>query len=304
MIPAGKDSELEVLRSLKNQTIKPEKVIVVRGSHASRNRNRGIERVETDFVAFVNAHSSFPPNWVESIENFFDIYPDVDVVGGPQLTPPEGGFFEKVSGYALTSKFGAANVAGRYGKGKLNLNAGETDITSSNLICRRKVIEKVKFDEKLWPGEDPKFICDAKIEGFKVAYSPDIIGYNRRRGNSFGLMKQFFNYGKFRPKFSSAFKNPLFLVPALFFIYICVLILSVLIKPEITGNVASTSVRNGGWFLWPFLLYVLLTLLFGVFDSLKNKDLRAVFVLPGIYPMIHLSYGAGMVWGYLRKVFK
>ena len=209
VIPAGKEGELEVLESLRNQVVQPEKVIVVRGANPSRNRNKGVARARGDFVGFVNAHSSFPGDWVLQTRKFFEIYPEVDVVGGPQLTPPGSGFFEKVSGYALTSKFGAANVAGRYSKGKLNLNAGETDVTSSNLICRRRVLEKVRFDEGLWPGEDPKFICDVKNAGFKVAYCPDIVGYNKRRGSSFGLMKQFFNYGKFRPRFSSVFKNEL-----------------------------------------------------------------------------------------------
>ncbi len=300
VIPAGKNSELSVIESLKNQSEKPFQVIVARGAQASRNRNRGIEQARGDFIAFVNSHSSFPSDWVFQIRRFFENYPSVDVVGGPQLTPPGSGFFEKISGYALTSKFGAANVAGRYKKGKLNLNAGETDITSSNLICRRGVLAKVRFNENLWPGEDPKFICDAKASGFRVAYCPDIVGYNQRRGSSAGLMKQFFNYGKFRPRFSSVLKNPLFLIPGLFFLYVLFLVLFSVGNLSLTGNVIGGGLI-GSVLVIPLIAYIFLALLFGIIDGFRNSDLRGVLVLPFVYPMIHLSYGAGLVLGILRK---
>jgi len=45
-----------------------------------------------------------------------------------------------------------------------------------------------------------------------------------------------------------------------------------------------------------------LIILFGIGDSIKNKDYKAIFILPLIYPLIHLSYGYGMIYGYLKKL--
>ena len=44
----------------------------------------------------------------------------------------------------------------------LNLNADEKSITSANLICKKEVFKKIEFNSKLYPGEDPRFIEDAK----------------------------------------------------------------------------------------------------------------------------------------------
>lgn len=308
IVPAGYDSSLDVLESLKNQEERISQVIVVRGNHPSRNRNKGIERAGGDFVAFVNAHSSFPGDWSKNIISFFNDFPEIDIVGGPQLTPESNNFFGKVSGFALGSKFGAGNVAKRYSLGKLNLNADEESITSSNLICKKDVFEKVRFDENIYPGEDPKFISDAKKQHLRVAYCPKIVGYNKRRNSVRGLIRQIFNYGKMRPKkeaLAETMKKPFFLIPSLFFLYVVSLFLIVGVNASITGNIiGAAGFRGNPWLFLPLGGYILLAILFSFYDSIKNKNLPAFFILPFIYPMIHLSYGMGMVLGYIKKISK
>ena len=306
VIPVAPDRGAEIIDSIQKVDYPKSEmqVIVVRGLNASRNRNRGAEIAKGEIIGFLDDDAIIEGDFLRNVDEFFKRYEGVDVVGGPQLTPKDAKGFGKISGYALTSKFGAWKLSNRYDITKTNLNADECSVTSANLFVKREVMKKIKFDESLWPGEDPKFIEDAQNKGFSIACTPGFVVYHKRRPTIRGLVKQMFNYGKVRPKkegFFTTLKNPFFFVPSLFFIYLAVLILSVLIKPSITGNVVSTSLSGGGWFVWPLILYVLLALLFGVFDSLRNRDLKAIFVLPGIYPMIHLSYGAGMIWGYLRK---
>ena len=159
-------------------------------------------------------------------------------------------------------------------------------------------MKKVKFDTKLFPGEDPKFIEDSKKAGFKVAYSPDIIIYHRRRPTIKGLTKQIFSYGKTRTqkeKFTGTIKRPFFLIPSLFVIYLLVL-----------GGIATASVLITGDLdiikplSLPLIFYILLNLLFSLYESFKNKDFKAVFILPFIFLIIHLSYGIGMIYGYIK----
>jgi len=291
IIPASKDCKIIALKSLSHQEKKIFEVIVVRGKNTSKNRNDGVKKSKGDIVVFVNAHCILPPDWYKNIFLFFEKYPKVDIVGGPQLTSEQEELFGRVSGTAFSSIFGAANVSKRYNGKRMKFNADEIDITSANLACRKKVFEKIEFDENIYPGEDPKFIFDSKSEEFKVAYNPNIICYNKRRDSFLGLFRQIFNYGKVRPQKESFFetlKNPLFFIPSLFFVGIFVILfLSVLHS-----------------FNWILILdfYVILNLIFSTYESFKNKQLSYFFILPWIFLTIHISYGTGMIWGYLKKI--
>jgi hypothetical protein len=89
-------------------------------------------------------------------------------------------------------------------------------------------------------------------------------------------------------------------------IYLVSLFFSVIINPSIIGSVIGAGKREifSLGFLWfsPLMFYMILALLFSLYDSIKNKDYKAVLFLPFIYPIIHLSYGAGMIYGYLKKL--
>lgn len=283
IIPASKNSVINSEKILKE--IKAKKIIE-RGDNPSKNRNRGIRKANTPYIAFINAHTILDDHWYKNVLKFFEDYPDFDVVGGPQKTYFSEGIFARASGYALSSSFGAANVKNRYKSSKINFDADETMITSANLICKKKVFKKVMFDENLYPGEDPKFIEDCKKERFKVAYSPEIATYNLRRKNIFALSKQIFSYGFTRPKKESlikTMKRPFFLVPSLFFMYL-IATLFVFLFGSLTLLV-----------LLPLILYFVLDISFSLAESAINRDIFSFFLLIFIYPVIHLSYGAGFL---------
>ena len=283
-----KNKQLE-LKNTNNINTKLVDVIIEEGNNPSKNRNKGVKKAKTEFVAFINAHTILNDFWIDEVIYFFKKYPDFDIVGGPQLTPKKDSYFGKVSGFALSSKFGSANLVKRYASGEVNLNANENMLTSANLICKKKVFEKIKFDEDLYPGEDPKFIEDAKKNGFKVAYSPKIKVYNSRRNSLNRLIKQMYMYGKTRPKkesFLKTLKNPFFLIPSIFVIYLLLLPFLIFISYL---------------FLLPFLTYIILNMLFSLIISVKNFDIPSCVLLFIIYPTIHLSYGTGFIVGLLKK---
>ncbi len=293
VIPASEECSVNSMESLKNQTKSPFEIIVKRGKNVSKNRNEGALKANGDLIAFINAHTTLKNNWVEEIEKFFLKNPKIDIVGGPQLTPVENNLFGKVSGFALSSFFGAANLRKRYSIGKTNFNAGEEDLTSANLVCKRNVFERVLFDETLYPGEDPKFISDCKKNKMNIAYSPEIIAYNKRRESFFNLLKQFFNYGKVRLKKESLFdslKHPLFLFPSIFLIYLISIPFLFLIKNDLAIYL----------YLFPAFIYLLVDILFTIYGTLKFRNFFAGVYLLAIYPVIHLSYGAGFIRGFLK----
>jgi len=295
VIPVALYRDAEILKSIeKLETQKKDyEIIVERGTNPSENRNRGFEKSKGKIIVFLDDDAILEKDYLTKVNEFLEKHPEVDVVGGPQLSPKDEKGFAKISGYALSSKFGAWKLSNRYSSQKEVLDVDETSLTSANLICKRKVMEKVKFSPDLFPGEDPKFIADAKKEGFKIAYSPEIILYHRRRASIEELIKQIFKYGKARPAKESlreTLKKPFFLVPSLFVIYLISLIL-----------LPMVFYTKGG-FLLPLFIYIILAILFAFYDSIKNKDFIAFFVLPFIYPTIHISYGVGMIAGYLKKL--
>mgnify|MGYP001564558672 CR=1 FL=1 len=289
VVPLAPDRDLEILESF-NRYKKDIKLIVETGINPSRNRNKGAEKSNTWLVAFLNAHSILTENWAKEVKKFFKEHPDIDIVGGPQLTLKDDPIFERASGYALSSIFGAGEVRYRYKIKALNLNANEKHLTSANLICRRHVLKKIRFDEELWPSEDPKFISDAINAGFKVAYSPDITVYHKRRGNLSSLIKQIFNYGFTRTRkeaLSETLKKPTFLVPGLFILYLLFI---------------PTLALLNRYLLIPLLLYISLNLFFSLSEGLRNKDSKTIFLLPLLFFSIHASYGIGFLYGTLTKI--
>jgi len=286
IIPAKQGAKLSVLDNLDRSNFE---VVVETGNNTSRNRNNGIKKAKTELVAFTNAHTVLKSDWLIQVEKFFKKFPEIDIVGGPQLNYPKEKFFARTSGYALSSLFGASVMSKRYSQGKLSLNADETIITSANLVCKKAVFKKVKFDENIYPGEDPKFISDAKSADFKIAYTPDIVVYNLRRNSFFELFKQIFNYGRVRPKKENlleTIKRPYFICPSLFLVYL-------LILP--TLSIISR------YFLIPGLIYLILNIVFSIYESIRNKEFKSALILPFIFLTIHLSYGLGFLAGIIEK---
>lgn len=290
VVPLGSGKSSEVINSLNAQEV-PVTIILERGPNPSANRNRGAKKVSSEFVGFVNGHSSLPNDWSRRVLSFFDNHKDVAILGGPQKTPKNSTFFQRVSGYALVSKFGSGSASVRYGGKRVSLDADETMITSSNLVCRKKVFSKVSFDESLYPGEDPKFISDSKVAGFRVAYDPKLVSYNQRRGSLVAFSKQNFSFGYVRPKkegLLESFSHPSFVVPSLFLLYLIFL-----------GPLSMVS----GLFIIPALLYIFLAVVFSLFTSIRNLDFFSFFVLPFLFFTIHITYGLGFLWGTLAKLF-
>ncbi len=298
IIPVAPYRGAEIVRSLKEIDFskKEYEVIIEKGTNASENRNRGFEKSRGEIIVFLDDDGIINQDLLKNAEKFFNEYPEIDIVGGPQLTPLDEKGFAKISGYALSSKFGGWNTSNRYEKKKLNLDVDETFLTTAIMFCKRNVMEKIKFDTKLWPGEDPKFISDAKKQNFKVAYSPDLIIYHRRRPTIRALIKQIFNYGKvspFREKVADTFRKPFFLIPSVFVLYLITFF----------GSMFFNTAFSRGIFFLPLFLYLMMDLDFSIYEGIKNRHVASILALLFIFPIIHLSYGIGRIHGYLKKMF-
>ncbi|MDD3725951.1 MAG: glycosyltransferase [Candidatus Ratteibacteria bacterium] len=283
----------EVIKWLKNQDYPEGKyeIIVKRGPNTSQNRNDGVKEAKGKYIAFVDDDAIVERNWLKKAEEFFEAHPDIDVVGGPQLTPPDDTAFGFASGIVFASILGGASIRHRYKRYKLNLNSDERELTSANLFCKRNVFEKEMFDPAFWPGEDPVFFSELIGKGIKLAYYPELYIYHRRRSSPAGLFKQVFYYGYVRPKIKSTKKTGvtsfLFGIPSLFVIYLVLLPL-LLVWNKI--------------FLLPILIYLFLIFLFACVISVKEKRGEYLLLIPVTFFIIHIGYGTGFLCGSVNRL--
>ena len=295
IVRVAPDRKCEIKESLKklNYNKKEYEVIIKYGLNPSENRNYGIKKAKGKYLVFVDDDAVLDNDYLKNAEKFFNEHKEVDLVGGPQLTPKDDGYFARSCGYVFESWFATFKMSSRYKKGNLDLNVDEFNLTSANCIVKKEVFKKIKgFDPRLYPGEDPEFYYRVKKAGFKLAYNPEIIIYHRRRADVKGFLKQFFKYGYVRLKKERINKtpfaeiNPVIFVPSMFLIY---LILLPLIHYQL-----------GNLMLYPLALYIALVLLFGTFQMIKNLAILEYPMILIIYPLVHLSYGLGMIWNFIR----
>ena len=215
----------EILEYLKKQDFpkKDYEIIIKKGLNVPDNRNNGVKSARGDIVLFLDDDAIIEIDFLRKVDNFFKDHKDIDVLGGPQLTPDSDNYFGKLNGYVLGSFFSSGRESKRYKKAKLSLDANSSYITGALLISRKKVLKKIKFDRDQYPGDDINFVNLAKTNGYKIAYSPDIFIYHMRRPNIKSFVKQIFDYAKVRTTISfppKDLKNFIYLVPALFVIYV------------------------------------------------------------------------------------
>ena len=291
VIAVAPNRDAEVLSSLKNVDYpkKNYEVIVVKGLNPSENRNNGVKKAKGDIIAFIDDDAIVHKDILKNAERFFNKYKNMDIIGGPQLTPKSDKWFARISGYALESYFGTNKMSKRYKIGKPDFDADENSLTSANCFVRKNVFKKIDgFNVKLFPGEDPEFFARTKKNGFKIAYVPDIVIYHRRRATLLKFMEQFFKYGYFRLKKEREMKTRpgiLFFMPSFFIIHLLMLpILAAMNKI----------------FLAPLMIYILADLIVSLHIGIKKIDLPAMILLPFIFLLLHLSYGFGMIY-YLVK---
>ena len=295
IIPVAPYRNCEIMDSIKKLDY-PKKeceVITEYGYNPSDNRNRAIKKSKGKYLVFLDDDGILEKDYLKQAEKFLKKHPDVDIVGGPQLTPPSDRYFAKTSGYVMSSWFGTYTMSSRYSKREENLDADEYSLTSANCIAKREVFKKIKpFDPRLFPGEDPELYARAKKAGFKLAYTPQLIMYHRRRPTFFQYCKQFFKYGFVRMRKEKINKtpvlmvNPVFFIPSFFVLYLATLPLWLALHPI---------------FLWPLIMYGILILCFSVYEVHSHSDWKALPVLPFLYLSMHVAYGLGMLYSLIKK---
>ncbi len=291
IIALAPEREILVLESIKKLNYPKNKyeVIVKVSKNASKNRNDGAKEARGDILAFIDDDCQIPENLLRNAERIFKDYPEISALGGPQLTPENDSFFGKSVGLAMQTFFSSAFMYKRYKKAEFSLNASENHVTTANFFIKKDVFKKIKgFDENIWPGEDTKLFLQLIKGNYKIAYSPEIYIYHKRRKNFKELFKQHYKYGYvmryLNPRFKLNLRTLIFLGPSLWVIY----------------TILTPFLYFINQFLViPFLAYLVLVVLNSIYLSFKKPP--ALFLFHLIFITIHYAYGLGLLIGKIKR---
>ncbi|NTV48730.1 MAG: glycosyltransferase [Geobacteraceae bacterium] len=259
-------------------------IILAEGSAPSQQRNRAAREAVGDILYFLDDDSLIVPENLDCCcEAMSD--PAVAVVGGPSLTPDEDSWLQQLFGQALASKFGSGAVNNRYRSFGQTRKTTDKELILCNLAVRRSVFIDLKgFNECLYPNEENEFMERVTSAGYSLLHVPSMLVFRSQRNTLKAFIRQMFNYGRGRGQqtlitrsYSVTSFIPLFFVAYLFLslVYIKNLIL-----------------------LSPLVIYICAASVFSLSVLQRTGRLYSLLLL-GIYPLMHIVNGVGLLCGLL-----
>jgi hypothetical protein len=274
------------------------------GESPSKQRNMAANAAHGEILYFLDNDSIVTPTlfsrvikYYSGMQNVFceDTNDDGKLagVGGPNLTPPSDGFLQKTFGYALASPFAHFKMCARYKPTGNMRYAGEKELILCNLNIRKEIfLREHGFDESMYPNEENEFINRLVEKGYRFIYDPDAYVYRSRRNRFLGFIKQLFHYGGGRADQivleGLSRKSLLFFLPLGLLCYLVVFLVLCLFG------------RFSWWLSLPLASYGLLAILSALQFAVQERIPFLVIILPIWYLLMHLSYGSGLLWGFLQ----
>lgn len=248
-------------------------------------RNVAIKHAQGQILYFLDDDVIVDKDIFKEALRKFNHYPQIEIIGGPNLTPNSSSLFQRCSGYLLSSIFGAAKMRHRYIILPDDRLVDDNSLILCNLAMRKKVLdqEKILFNERTVGNEENLLLQQLRSKGYKILYSPRLIVYHHRRKTIGGFCEQFFRYGRGRMQMTMLLPRsfPIFVaLPSLFLIYLI-----------------SLLFFHNLFYLFPLFTYLSLDLAFSFFISIKNENIIAFPLLFILFPLGHISYGLGFLWG-------
>lgn len=279
--PGGHVAASEHLKSIMPDDHSYE-VLLAEGCAPSRQRNLAAREAAGDILYFLDDDSLVSPeNLALCSAGMCD--PAVAVVGGPSITPAGDSRLQKLFGYALASAFGSGAVSNRYRVHGETRSTTDRELILCNLAVRRSVFMDLGgFNECLYPNEENEFMERVTSAGHKMLHVPSMTVFRCQRQTLNAFIRQMFSYGRGRGQQSlitSSYSVTSF-IPLFFIAY---LVLSLICIKHL------------------FLLVPLVIYLFAAFASsllvLWRTGNLFSLLLPGIYPLMHIANGVGLLFG-------
>ena len=255
--------------------------------------NIGIRESKGDFIIRADAHAIYDKNYIRSTIDLLQKNEYSNV--GPVQVSIGRTLVEKAIAKAMNSKIGMGNA-------KYRLDKREVFEVKSVWLgaWKKETLIKINgFNENLPISEDFDLNYRLRRSGSKIAASNSIKAMYLVRKSLKGLFKQFYKYGFWKIKFLMTYPEefqlrwlaPPILVFALFFSILLVKFIS--------------------WSIFLPIAYIFILFLITFYFMIKSnsfKDLISSVILCLVFPVIHISWGVGFLYGFfhwnIKKIYQ
>jgi ABC-2 type transport system permease protein len=259
-------------------------VSIPHGTPAER-RNALLPLVTGEIVLFLDDDAVVPDHYLSALERQARENPQIQVFGGPNLTPEGSSSFQVVQGAVLSSLLGAGPVRRRYGA-RPAAEADERWFTLCNLAIRRGRVPMF-FDADLVCGEENEVLHRMSRSGARMLYEPRLWAAHARRRDLGGFAQQMFKYGRGRGQLARRWPDSLrlaHLVPSVTLIGLPAL------------AIAAAAARQP-WFAVPIVAYVLAIAAQSLKIATTLRRPMAFLDASRLVVVLHVCYGSGVVLG-------
>ena len=275
---------LAQLESLQSQSSQFE-ILLARGAQPSCQRNRAAEQAHGAILYFLDDDSLLDKGNLDRLLAAFSD-PNLAVVGGPNLCPPEAPFLQKVFAAVMGSWLAFGPSAARYRQIGVVRATSEKELILCNLAILASEFKRAGgFDEALYPNEENALLDRLMGEGKQLRYDPDLVVYRHPRESVVAFVWMLFRYGRGRGeqvRLHPSVGSALNFVPAFFVCYVFGLVLSGMFLGPIPF-IAQL----------PMVGYLLVTLVWGL-NLVRQAGGGIGFCGMPFLPVAHLAYGVGL----------
>ncbi len=249
--------------------------------------NIGIKDCKSDIYIRIDGHAHIPPNFIVNSVTCLKEHPEAWVAGGSIKTIGLN-YISKAIAAAMSSRVGAGNAMFRLGDYE-----GYVDTIAFG-AHHMWIFDKIGyFDETMLINEDDDFNLRINMAGGKIWMSKEVFSTYYARGSLFKLSKQYWRYGFWRIRTIQKHKQAASLrqiIPLLLVLSLISLGLTASIFPFI------------GFLLMIELVLYAAVLVLGIFEIGIKFKWKHAFISPVIFLILHFTYGAGSLWGFIRFV--
>jgi succinoglycan biosynthesis protein ExoA len=289
IIPARPDqAEIKAVAAARQLDYPPEllEIIVARGKQPSVQRNTALRAARGELIYFLDDDSvALPGNLRQAASHFSDA--KVQIVGGPNLCPPEAPTLEKIFALVLGSWIAFGPSRARYTPVGALRDSGEKELILCNLVVRRETLLQLGgFNEALYPNEENALMDEIQKRGGRLLYDPGLSVQRRPRSTIKSFAKMLMTYGRGRAeqfRVHPTFGSALNFVPPLFCVFLVVL-----------PFLGKTGLAALG-------IYILTVLVQAVALMSRSGVLRSIAAMPFIV-LTHILYGLGFWRGLFTKL--
>ena len=264
-------------------------IILARGRQPSVQRNTALRAARGELIYFLDDDAlPLPGNLRRAVDLFSR--PQVQLVGGPNLCPPDAPPLEQVFALVLSSWLAFGPSRARYARVGSIRATSEKELILCNLLGRRNTLLKHGgFNEALYPNEENALMDNIEAAGGELLYDPGLYVWRRPRRTLRQFIRMLQTYGRGRAEQFRTTPTPgsaLNFVPPAFVLYLLVALPVQFFWP---------------WVLWPLEFYALVILLQVVLLIPAGGLTPSVGALP-LLMLTHICYGIGFWRGLFTKL--